>query len=40
MTDLVISRALGGHPSQSWPRWEEMLGVGDTSGFTGAPRQG
>ena len=40
MADLVISRALGGHPSQSWPRWEEMLGVGDTSGFTGAPRQG
>jgi hypothetical protein len=39
MTELVIDRALTGRPSQSWPRWEEMLGIGHTSGFTGAPRQ-
>jgi hypothetical protein len=37
MANLVIDRALTGHPSQSWPRWEEMLGVGAASGFTGAP---
>ena len=39
MTELVIDRALNGHPSQSWPRWEEMLGIGHASGFTGAPGQ-
>ena len=39
MTELVIDRALNGRPSQSWPRWEEMLGIGHTSGFTGAPGQ-
>lgn len=37
MADLVIDRALNGHPAQSWPRWEEMLGIGSASGFTGAP---
>ena len=37
MTELVIDRALNGRPSQSWPRWEEMLGIGHASGFTGAP---
>jgi hypothetical protein len=37
MTALVIDRALTGQPSQSWPRWEEMLGFGAASGFTGAP---
>jgi len=37
MTELVIQRAVSGQPSQSWPRWEEMLGVGHASGFTGAP---
>jgi hypothetical protein len=37
MTELVIDRALNGRPSQSWPRWEEMLGIGPASGFTGAP---
>ena len=37
MANLVIDRALNGHPSQSWPRWEEMLGIGPASGFTGAP---
>jgi hypothetical protein len=37
MANLVIDRALNGDPSQSWPRWEEMLGIGTASGFTGAP---
>ena len=37
MANLVIDRAISGDPSQSWPRWEEMLGVGPASGFTGAP---
>ncbi len=37
MAQLVIDRALNGDPSQSWPRWEEMLGIGTASGFTGAP---
>ena len=40
MSRLVIGRALYGHPAQSWPRWEEMLGVGPASGFTGAPGAG
>jgi hypothetical protein len=39
MTGVVIDRALHGRPSQSWPRWEEMLGVGPAGGFTGAPRE-
>jgi hypothetical protein len=37
MSQLVIDRALNGQPGQSWPRWEEMLGMGPSSGFTGAP---
>ena len=37
MAKLVIDRALNGHPSQCWPRWEEMLGIGPPAGFTGAP---
>ena len=36
MSQLVIDRAVNGHPSQSWPRWEEMLGIGPASGFAGA----
>ena len=36
MANLVIDRALHGDPSHSWPRWEEMLGIGRTAGFTGA----
>ena len=27
MAQLVIDRALTGHPSQSWPRWAEMVGL-------------
>jgi hypothetical protein len=39
MAHLVIDRALNGSASNSWPRWEEMLGVGPgVAGFTGAPR--
>ncbi len=37
MAKLVIDRALRGAPSNTWPRWEEMLGVGRTAGFIGAP---
>jgi hypothetical protein len=40
MAQLVVDRALNGHPSQSWPRWEEMLGVGPATGYTGAPGGG
>jgi hypothetical protein len=38
MSDLVIDRALNPDPTRSWPRWEEMLGIGAPAGFTGAPR--
>jgi len=31
MADLVIDRALTGTPQQTWPRWAEMLGVGEIS---------
>jgi hypothetical protein len=37
MTALVIDRALNPDPSRSWPRWEEMLGIGPASGFVGSP---
>jgi hypothetical protein len=37
MSQLVLDRALNGHPSQCWPQWEEMLGIGRPSGFVGAP---
>jgi hypothetical protein len=37
MTSLVIDRALNNDPSQSWPRWEEMLKLGPASGFVGSP---
>jgi hypothetical protein len=38
MSRLVIDRALHQAPSNSWPRWEEMLGIGAAGGFTGAPK--
>jgi hypothetical protein len=38
MAGLVIDRALNGQPSQSWPQWEEMLGIGKASGFAGGPQ--
>jgi hypothetical protein len=37
MARLVIDRALHGDPSFPWPRWEELLGIGAASGFTGTP---
>jgi hypothetical protein len=37
MARLCIDRALNPDPTRMWPRWEEMLGVGPASGFTGAP---
>ena len=33
MAKLVIDRALKGNVANSWPRWEEMLGIGAASGF-------
>ena len=38
MARLVIDRALYGKASGPWPRWEEMLNMGDASGFLGAPQ--
>ncbi len=38
MAHLVIDRALNGDISNTWPRWEEMLGLGASSGFIGAPK--
>jgi hypothetical protein len=38
MSRLVIDRALHGNAANSWPRWEEMLGMGAPAGFTGASR--
>jgi hypothetical protein len=38
MARLVIDRALNPQPAVPWPRWEEMVGLGSASGFTGAPR--
>ena len=37
MSALVIDRALNGNVAQTWPRWEEMLGIGPPSGFIGGP---
>jgi hypothetical protein len=37
MARLVIDRALNSDPAQSWPRWEEMLGIGAATGFAGGP---
>src|SRR6202790_3397210 len=38
MARLVIDRALNGNVANSWPRWEEMLGIGAPAGFTGTPK--
>jgi hypothetical protein len=38
MARLVIDRALNGSITNTWPRWEEMLGMGAPAGFTGAAR--
>ena len=34
MARLVIDRALHGNTADTWPRWEEMLGIGAPAGFT------
>jgi len=31
MAELVIDRALHGQPQQSWPRWAQMIGMGQAS---------
>jgi hypothetical protein len=38
MSDMVIDRAVNPDPTRSWPRWEEMLGIGSPGGFIGVPR--
>jgi hypothetical protein len=44
MARLVIDRALSGDASNSWPRWEELVGIkagsqeDSVGGFTGAPK--
>ncbi len=38
MAHLVIDRALNGDISNTWPRWEEMLGIGTSNGFVGSPK--
>jgi hypothetical protein len=37
MAELVIDRALHPKPSNPWPRWEEMTGLGPSSGVIGSP---
>jgi hypothetical protein len=39
MARLVIDRALHGNTANTWPQWKEMLGIGASSGFTGAPKR-
>jgi hypothetical protein len=38
MAKLVIDRALHGNVANTWPRWEEMLGIGAPTGFAAAPQ--
>jgi hypothetical protein len=38
MARLAVDRALNPDVSSSWPRWEELLKIGQANGFTGAPR--
>jgi hypothetical protein len=40
MAHLVIDRALTGNVANTWPRWEEMLGIGSAGGFVGSPKRG
>jgi len=40
MAHLVIDRALTGNVANTWPRWEEMLGIGAAGGFVGSPKRG
>jgi hypothetical protein len=38
MARLAIDRAVNSNVTNTWPRWEEMLGIGAPAGFTGAAR--
>jgi hypothetical protein len=38
MARLVIDRAIEGNVANSWPQWEQMVGLGAPAGFTGAPQ--
>ena len=40
MARLCIDRALNGHQSNMFPKWEQMLGLGAAAGFVGSPTQG
>ncbi len=40
MAELVIDRALHPKPSNPWPRWEEMTGLGPSSGVIGSTGAG
>ena len=40
MAKLVIDRALHGSPSNPWPHWEEMLGIGEAERIYRARRGG
>jgi hypothetical protein len=40
MARLVIDRATSGAATNSWPRWEQMLGQGPASGVIGQPGAG
>src|ERR1700683_304136 len=38
MAKLVVDRALHGDVANTWPRWEQMLNLGQPAGFTGNPK--
>lgn len=38
MARLVIDRAIESNVANSWPEWEQMVGLGAAAGFTGAPQ--
>ena len=37
MSRLVIDRALSGAQTNPWPRWEQMVGIGPSTGVIGQP---
>ena len=40
MAKLVIDRATSGAATNPWPRWEQMIGMGQASGVVGQPAPG
>jgi hypothetical protein len=38
MARLVIDRALSGAVTNPWPRWEQLVGLGETAGVIGQPK--